>query len=224
MKPKGETMPRIAVLLSGCGNMDGSELHESVSAIIAIDMKGWDVVFTAPDIAQSRSISHLTGQPVAGRNMLEESARIARGRIEPLSASLLDTIDAIVLPGGMGAATSLCNFATKGELCEVLPAAGTFLKSAHEKGIPIAAMCIAPAIVAKILPGVSVTMGTDRKTAEKIQKMGCRHVNCSAEQTHVDKLNRIITTPGYMAATGPYQVFRGALQMIEDLEELLSPS
>jgi len=217
-------MPRIAVLLSGCGNRDGSELHESVSAVIAIDMKGWDTVFTAPDIPQSKSISHLTGQPLPERNALEESARIARGNIEPLGAGLLDSVDAIVIPGGQGASATLCDFSRRGASCEAHPDVAAFLKKAHEQGIPIAAMCIAPVLVARVLPGISVTTGTDRSTAEKIRKMGCLHVNCSPEQTHVDRLNRIVTTPGYMNANGPYEVFRGALQMMDDLEDLISSS
>jgi len=214
-------MPRIALLLSGCGNMDGSEIHESVSAIIAIDQKNWEIVFTAPDTKQTRTVSHFTGKDVSERDALQESARIARGRIEPLNEDLLSSIDAIVIPGGLGAATTLCDFATMGSSCKAHPTVENFLKNAHRKGIPIAAMCIAPALIARIFPGASVTIGTDPDTAAKIQAMGCNHVDCSAEQVHVDHVNKIVTTPAYMAASGPAQVFQGALNMIEALEELI---
>lgn len=201
--------------------MDGSEIHESVSAIIAIDQKDWEIMFTAPDINQTRTVSHFNGKDIPARNALQESARISRGRIEPLNDDLLDRIDAIVIPGGLGAATTLCDFATMDSSCKAHPDVGSFLKNAHRKGIPIGAMCIAPALIARIIPGASVTIGTDPGTAARIRAMGCDHVDCSAEQVHVDHVNKIVTTPAYMAAGGPAQVFQGALNMIEALEELI---
>lgn len=188
-------MPRIAMLLSGCGNLDGSEIHESVSAIIAIDQKDWDIVFTAPDISQKRTVSYLNGRELPSRNAMQESARIARGSVELLSEEILNDIDAIVIPGGLGAALTLCDFAVKGASCNAHPEVEQFLKSAHNRGIPIGAMCIAPVLVARCIPGVTVTVGTDPGTAEKIREMGCEHVDCPAEQVHVDQKNRIVTTP-----------------------------
>ncbi|MCD4708705.1 MAG: isoprenoid biosynthesis glyoxalase ElbB [Candidatus Sabulitectum sp.] len=217
-------MPRIAMLLSGCGNLDGSEIHESVSAIIAIDQKGWDIVFTAPDISQRKTVSYLNGQELPSRNAMQESARIARGRIEPLRERLLNDIDAIVIPGGLGAALTLCDFAVEGAACNAHPEVDLFLKSAHKRGIPIGAMCIAPTLVARCIPGATVTVGTNPGTAEKIRDMGCEHVDCLAEQVHIDRGNRIVTTPAYMTASGPAQVLEGAIRMINALEELISPS
>ena len=214
-------MPRIAMLLSGCGNLDGSEIHESVSALIAIDMKGWDVVFTAPDVLQLRTVSHLNREDLSSRNAMEESARIARGPVEPIDQALLHTIDAVVIPGGLGAALTLCDFAIKGEHCRVNPEVEQFLKSAHKMGIPIGAMCIAPVLMAKVVEGASVTIGTDPGTAEKIEKMGGIHVECPVEQAHVDAKNRIVTTPAYMSASGPAQVLKGAVSMIDALEKLM---
>lgn len=213
-------MPRIAMLLSGCGNMDGSEIHESVSAIIAVDQKGWELVFTAPDIQQARTVSFLTGGTIPSRNVLEESARVARGRILELNQQLLDEIDAIVIPGGLGAALTLCDFALKGSFCNALPEVESFLKNAHSRRIPIAAMCIAPVLVARCIPGIRVTIGTDPETAGKIIEMGCSHVNCPAEKSVIDTENMIVTTPGYMNADGPAQVLEGAISMVNSLEKL----
>ncbi len=212
------------MLLSGCGNMDGSEIHESVAALIAIDQKGWDVVFTAPDITQQRTVSYLNGDEFPSRNALQESARIARGKIEKLNEMLLDEVDAIVIPGGLGAALTLCDFAVRGTSCKVLPEVDLFLKSAHDRGIPIGAMCIAPALVAKCIPGATVTVGNDPATAGKIRDMGCEHVDCPAGNAHTDMKNRIVTTPAYMTATGPAQVLEGAINMVNALEKLISPS
>ncbi len=214
-------MPRIAMLLSGCGNMDGSEIHESVSAIIAVDQKGWELVFTAPDIQQARTVSFLTGGKIPSRNVLEESARIARGRILELNQQLLDEVDAIVIPGGLGAALTLCDFALKGSSCNALPEVETFLKHAHKRRIPIAAMCIAPVLVARCIPGITVTIGTDPETARKILEMGCSHVNCPPERAVTDTNNMIVTTPGYMNASGPAQVLKGAISMVDSLEKLI---
>jgi len=215
-------MFRIAILLSGCGNMDGSEIHESVAAAIAIDQKGWNIVYTAPDVPQKRTVSYMSGKNIAPRNALEESARIARGTVAKLSEELLDSIDAIVIPGGMGAALTLCDFALREESCQVHPEVEAFIKSAHRRGIPIGAMCIAPALVARCIPGVAVTIGTDHGTAEKIRKMGCEHFDCSPEESYTDMKNRVVSTPAYMIAEGPAQVLKGAESMVDALEKLIS--
>ena len=214
-------MPRIAMLLSGCGNMDGSEIHESVSAIIAIDQKGWESVFTAPDIQQVRTVSFINEITIPPRNALQESARIARGEIQELSLELLNDIDAILIPGGLGAATTLCDFALKGSSCFALPEVELFLRSAHKRKIPIAAMCIAPVLVARCIPGITVTIGTDPETAGKIIEMGCSHVDCLPEKAVKDVKNKIVTTPGYMNAKGPAQVLKGAISLVDLLEELI---
>ena len=47
------------------------------------------------------------GVVVLGRNVLVESARIARGNISPLSTLSATSYDAVVFPGGFGAAKNL---------------------------------------------------------------------------------------------------------------------
>ncbi|PIE52861.1 isoprenoid biosynthesis protein ElbB [Candidatus Fermentibacteria bacterium] len=215
-------MKKAAVLLSGCGNMDGSEIHESVSAVTALDLAGWKIVFIAPDTRQARTVSYLTGKPVEHRNALEEAARIARGDIKALEMSILDDVDAVVVPGGFGAALTLCDFAERGIDCQAHPQVKEFLQLAHKKGKPVAAMCIAPALIARCIPGATVTTGNDSNTAEAIEKMNCSHMECSAEEVIVDRKNRIITTPAYMTATGPGEVFKGAVRMVEELDRMIS--
>lgn len=217
-------MKKAALLLSGCGNRDGSEIHESVSAIIALDSFGWEIVHTAPDIPQKRTVSYITGKAIESRNSFQEAARIARGSIRPLNSALADEVDAVVIPGGLGAALTLCDFAEKGSRCTADPTVHDFLTRAHRRGIPIAAMCIAPVLVARCIPGSTVTIGTDRGTASLIEEMGCFHFPCSAEEAFVDRMNRIITTPGYMNAAGPAQVYKGSMRMIEELNRMVSPS
>ncbi len=217
-------MKKAAVLLSGCGNMDGTEIHEAVSAIIALDDAGWEMLFTAPDTPQRRTVSYISGKPVEPRNSLEEAARIARGRIVPLSPELVDEVDAVVIPGGLGAALTLCDFALKGADCSALKVVEEFLKRAVKAGKPIGAMCIAPVLVARCIPGASVTVGTQGETAARIEKMGCTHVQCPATEAVTDREKRIVTTPAYMTAAGPAEVFRGAVEMVRELDSLISPS
>lgn len=217
-------MRKAAVLLSGCGNMDGSEIHESVAALIALEEAGWNILFTAPDVPQGRTICYTTGNRAESRNALEEAGRIARGKITPLTVDIADRIDAVVIPGGLGAAATLCDFAEKGSECTAIPVVLEFLKTMHRLGKPIAAMCIAPVLVARCIPGAALTIGSDAKTAGLIEEMGCRHVECSAEEAFADLDNRIVSTPAYMNAGGPLEVYRGAVEMVAKLNSLMGSS
>lgn len=217
-------MKKAAVLLSGCGNMDGSEIHESVAALIALDEAGWELVFTAPDVPQGKTVDYCTGKPGQTRNALQEAGRIARGKIQSLKSELADHVDAVVIPGGLGAITTLCDFAENGSNCTAHPDVLELLIRANRKGKPVAAMCIAPVLVARCLPGAKVTIGNDRKTAALIREMGCSHVDCSSSEAVSDVGMKIVTTPGYMTASGPGEVYRGAVEMVKKLDILVSPS
>jgi enhancing lycopene biosynthesis protein 2 len=213
---------RVAFVMSGCGNKDGTEIHEGVSALIALDRAGYDVICLAPDIEQGSSLDYISNQPLDNRrNALQESARIARGDIRPLSTLRDDEYDLVVFPGGFGAATTLCTFADDGADCEVNPEVRNLVEKAYSDGKPIAAMCIAPVLLARCLPGVTVTIGNDRGTASAIESMGAIHVDCSSAEAVRDTANRIVTTPAYMLASGPAEVFRGAERMVEELDWLL---
>jgi enhancing lycopene biosynthesis protein 2 len=213
---------RVAFVLSGCGNLDGTEIHEAVCALIALDRAGFEVVYTAPDIPQSVTKDYMTGdEDVQTRNVLREGARIARGNAVPISSLGDDDYDAVMLPGGFGAALNLSSFGTEGEACSVEPQVGDLLRRAHEAGKPIAAMCIAPVIPARLFPGVHVTIGRDPGVAAKIEAMGSHHVECDVDDAVVDSEMRVVTTPAYMLASGPAEVYAGAVRMVEELEGLL---
>jgi enhancing lycopene biosynthesis protein 2 len=212
---------KVAFVLSGCGVKDGSEIHEAVSALIALDRAGYRVIFTAPDVQQASTVDHSTQEPERHpRNALKEGARIARGDIRPLSELKAGDYDAVVFPGGFGAALTLCSFAADGPECTVNPEVEKLIDDAVSDGKPIAAMCIAPVIIARTVPGARVTIGTDRKTAGAISAMGAVHVDCSVDDAVVDTERKIVTTPAYMLAEGPAQVYAGAVRMVEELERL----
>lgn len=215
-------MKKVAVVLSGCGVFDGSEIHETCAALLALHRAGAEAVICAPSGPQLHVMDHLAGQPAEGasRDMLIESARLARGEIQPLSEIDVTDIDAVLLPGGFGAAKNLCTFAVDGENCTVNPEVESFLRRAQELGKVIGAMCIAPVILARIFgPDLkpSLTIGNDPTTAAKIILMGAHHIDCQAAETVVDEGNNMVTTPAYMIAGNIGEVFDGASACVEKL-------
>lgn len=201
---------RVGVVLSGCGFKDGAEIRESVLALLAIDRAGGEARCFAPDVAQAAVVDHLKGVPVPGekRNVLVEAARIARGRIEDVKNARAKDLDALVLPGGFGVAKNLSNFAEKGHAADVHPEVARLLKEMHAAKKPIGAICIAPALVARVLGAahVKVTIGDDEGTAAEISACGAVHEECPVDRAVVDKANKVVTTPAYMygdARLGP---------------------
>lgn len=220
-------MPRVAVCLSGCGVFDGSEIHEAVLTLLALDQAGADILCCAPNVDQAAVIDHLTKQPAAGtsRNVLLESARIARGNIADLAQVKASQIDALIFPGGFGAAKNLCNFADKGAECSVHPEVERIVIEMLEAGKPIGAICIAPAMLARIVGrrGMhpKMTIGNDRSTAGAMEKMGVRHLDCPCESFVVDEAHKIVTTPAYMLGKGPAMVFQGIQKLVEEILRLV---
>lgn len=211
---------RVAVVLSGCGVYDGSEIHEAVAVLYHLSRLGATARCFAPDKDQMHVVDHRTGQPVAGetRNVLTESARIARGAIQPLSELHAREFDAVVLPGGFGAAKNLCDFAVKAAEMTVDPMIERVLREFHSAGKPIGACCVAPVIPAKVLGkhAVRVTIGNDPATATAIESWGARHVDRPVTEAVVDDDQRVVTAPAYMYGDAPIrQVFDGIGQMIE---------
>ena len=192
----------IGIVLSGCGVHDGSEIHETVLAMLALDRSGAEIVCMAPDRDQTDVVNHRTGKPsVDRRNVLVESARIARGKIRDVSQVKAGDLDGVVLPGGYGAAQNLCSFATEGAGCSVDPAVVQLLQELHATGKPIAALCIAPAILAAVFGSSlhpEITIGNDADTARALEQMGARHRDTPVTEIVVDEANRIVTTPCYM--------------------------
>jgi enhancing lycopene biosynthesis protein 2 len=197
---------RIGVILSGCGVYDGSEIHEAVITLLAIDRAGAEAVCMAPDIPQMHVINHLAGEPAEGesRNVLVESARIARGNIKDIATVKAAEIDALILPGGFGAAKNLCDFAVKGPDCVANTEVARLIKEMYAAQKPIAAVCIAPAVLARVLGNPSVvpqlTIGNDAGTAEALQKMGTEHVQCPVREFVVDRKHKLVSSPAYMLA------------------------
>jgi len=216
-------MKKIAVVLSGCGVYDGSEIHEAVLTLLAIDRAGASYQCFAPDAPQAHVVDHLAGQPTdEKRNILHEAARIARGDIKPLKDLRVADVDAVILPGGFGAAKNLCDYAFKGADCTVRPDVAKALTDVHEAGKPVGAICIAPVIIAKVFggEGVEVTIGHDETTAGDIKKFGAKHAVKKAEQCHVDTKHKVVTTPAYMCAGSIKEAAAGIEALVKKVIEL----
>src|SRR5262245_41471081 len=215
---------KVGVLLSGCGVQDGAEIHEAVCAMLALDRAGAEIVCLAPDRDQATVVDHLKGQPVrAKRNVLVEAARIARGKIRDVAKVRPSELDAVVLPGGYGAAKNLSTFADDGEKAQADPGVAEFLRGMHAAKKPIAALCIAPAVLAAVLGREfhpELTIGDDAGTAKKLEGMGATHVRTEVTGVVVDRRNKIVTTPCYMLATRISQVAEGAERTVKALLEM----
>lgn len=195
-------MKKIGVVLSGCGVYDGSEIHEAVITLLAIARSGAQAVCFAPDKTQADVINHLTGEPMAeSRNVLTEAARLARGVITSLASADAQTLDALIVPGGFGAAKNLSNFAFRGSACAIDPDLARLARECHAAGKPLGFICIAPAMLPAILQTpLRLTIGTDVDTAELIEEMGGEHVPCPVDDIVVDEEQKVVTTPAYMLA------------------------
>lgn len=214
-------MPRIAVVLSGCGVNDGAEIHEAVITLLALDRAGVEIVCAAPDIPQAHVINHVTGEPTGEtRNVLVESARIARGKIKNLAQLGAGDIDAAIFVGGFGAAKNLTGWAFHGDAGEVTPEVARFIRDLRAAGKPMGFMCIAPVIAAKVIPGATLTIGNDRETATSIEKMGGKHQACAVSDIAIDRERKLVSTPAYMLATGPAQAATGIERLCKAVIEM----
>ena len=215
---------KVGVVLSGCGVFDGAEIHESVITLLALDRHGAEAVMCAPDVAQMHVVNHLTGDVAEGeeRNVLVESARIARGAIKDVKEISADELDALILPGGFGAAKNLCDFAVAGADCAVNADVADLVRAVHEQGKPVAAVCIAPALLAKVLgdEAPELTIGNDAGTAGALESMGATHVKCPVREFVVDRERKIITSPAYMLAQSISEAADGIEGTVTALLEL----
>lgn len=215
-------MKKIAVALSGAGYLDGSEITESVSLLIALHIAGASVSCFAPDIEVS-AVNHVTRQPEsAKRNALTEAGRIARGKVESLSHLKVGDFDAVAFPGGFGAAKNLCNWADKGSECEVHPEVRRVIEEFHAASKPIGAICIAPVLLAKVLghKNITLTIGDDVATAAEIKKTGAQHEDCPVDDYISDREFKIVTCPAYMYDDAkPNEVFQGIFGLAHELVE-----
>lgn len=212
---------KFAVVLAGSGVYDGSEIHEATLALYSISKNGGEYQIFAPNTNQYHVINHITGEEMhETRNILVESARIARGNIKDLKEFSATEFDAILFPGGFGVAKNLCTFAFHGADCQVNHDVEIALKAMHKAKKPIGALCIAPALVARILGKVEVTIGQDEGTAEAITSLGATHVNTSHGEIVFDKENKIVSTPCYMLDATIAQIGDGAENVVKTIMAL----
>jgi enhancing lycopene biosynthesis protein 2 len=220
-------MPKVGVVLSGCGVYDGAEIQESVITMLALDRAGAEKIMMAPDIDQLHVINHLNGEELdgEGRNVLVESARIARGDIISISEVTESDLDALIFPGGFGVAKNLSDYAMAGANCTVNPEIARLTQEVHKAGKPIGVMCIAPTMLAKILNranvSVDLTIGSDEKTANDIQSMGSNHIACPVQGIIVDKENRIVSTPAYMEAKNIAEAAEGIEKLVTEILKMI---
>lgn len=213
---------KFAVVLAGCGVYDGAEIHEATLTLLAIDRHLIDYQCFAPDINQAHVVNHLTGKEMKEtRNVLAESARIARGKIKPLSLFNEKDFDAVIFPGGFGVAKNLCTFAFDGVKCSVNPDAQRVIKSMHSAGKPIGALCISPVLITKVLGDIKVTIGDDPETAAAIRAMGGQHINSAPGEVIVDQKNKIATSPCYMLDSSISRVAEGAENVVKAILKML---
>jgi enhancing lycopene biosynthesis protein 2 len=215
---------KIGVVLSGCGVYDGAEIHESVITMLALDRAGAEMVFCAPDVDQMHVVNHHTGEVAEGerRNVRVEAARIARGPVADVAEVDADDLDGLILPGGFGAAKNLCTFAVDGADCRVDPGVAGLVREVHAQGKPVAAVCIAPALVAKVLgdEAPELTIGTDAGTASALETMGAKHVSCPVTEFVIDRDRKLITSPAYMLAGSISEAAEGIEKTVSALLEM----
>lgn len=216
-------MVKVAVVLSGAGVFDGSEIYETVLTLLALDKVGVQVTCLAPDKSFA-VVDHLTHQPTGEqRNVLVESGRIARGKVSDLSKADPADFDVVILPGGFGAAKNLSTYATEGAKCEVDASLRKFLIAMNRAGKPIGAICIAPVILAKAL-GMNgsprLTIGTDPETANSIESFGAEHISCPVDDVVIDAEQKIVTTPAYMLATRIGEAAQGINKLVHEVLKL----
>ena len=220
-------MPKVGVVLSGCGHQDGAEIHESVITMLALDRAGAEMVLMAPNIEQLHVVNHATGEEIEGesRNVLVESARIARGEIKDIVDVTSEEIDALIFPGGFGVAKNLCDYAMTGADCSVNPDVYRLVSEVHRSEKPIGVICISPAMMGKVMEKmgekVSLTIGNDEQTADDLTTMGAKHVTCPVQEIVVDKEKKVVSTPAYMLAGRISEAADGIEKLVKEVLNLI---
>ena len=215
---------KVGVVFAGCGWLDGAEIQEAVAVLWALDRRGVDFEVFAPNIPQMHVVDHRKGEPDDGqRNVLEESARIARGEIRELTEAKVSELDVLILPGGFGAAKNLCSFAVEGTEMSVLPALEELINGFADAQKPMGFICIAPVIAAKVLSPryeqLTLSIGNDPGTAAAIESMGARHVETKPGEFHFDQHAKVASTPAYMLGPSIAPVFDGIDRLVGALLE-----
>ncbi len=220
-------MAKVAVVLSGCGFLDGAEISEAVCVLLNLSRHGADVSCFAPDGPQAHVVDHGKGKPADGesRNCMAEAARITRGEVSCLSALHPGEFDALVMPGGFGVAKNLCDFAFSGAGMNVEPLIEKAITGFHKVGKPIGLCCIAPILGAKVIPGATLTLGEASEASHAAESMGATHVETPVDEIVVDEGNRLVTTPAYMYGEAPvHKVEAGIAKLVDRTLEMAAAS
>lgn len=217
-------MKKVAVILSGCGVFDGAEIYESVLTLLRLEQQGAQIQCMAPNIDQLHVINHISGEvsETENRNVLVEAARLARGEIIDLADANADDYDALIIPGGFGAAKNLSDFAVNGDQCSINPQVKQFSQAIHQAGKPVGLICIAPAMTPLLFgEGAICTIGTDTDTAAAIEKMGGQHQDCPVDNIVIDGERKLVTTPAYMLAGSISEAASGINKLVDQVLELV---
>lgn len=217
------TGKRVGVVLAGCGFLDGAEIQEAALTLLELDRLGATIRPAAPDVPQLHVVEHVTGQPTAeARSVLAEASRIVRGEIEPLSSVHAADLDAVIFPGGFGAAKNLCTFAVDGTELQVDPDVERLVTQMAAAGKPMGFICIAPVLAAKVLGAQhpKLTIGDDPETAAALEALGAEHVVAKVDEIVVDERLKIVSTPAYMLGPSIYPVSKGIAKLVAKVVEL----
>ncbi|PRP68511.1 isoprenoid biosynthesis protein ElbB [Chromobacterium amazonense] len=216
-------MAKVAVILSGCGVYDGSEINEVVISLLALEENGIEYKCFAPKIDQFHVVNHISGDVIEQRrNVLIESARIVRGNISDIEEINISEFDGIFIPGGFGVAKNLSNFASAGDSFEVNSLVSDTIKQFYQREKVIVALCISPVVIAKLIGnGVNLTIGTDLATANVINKVGGEHVKCNVEDICYDTNHKVLTTPCYMLGNNLVEIKNGIYKLVAKLKNIL---
>lgn len=210
---------RIGVLLSGCGFRDGAEINEAVLTLLSLDIRGAEAICMAPDVEQAKVVNYITGKTEnEKRNVLIESARIARGKIKKVKDVSPDELDALILPGGSGATINFMDRSNnESKQKDLLPEIKGLIRQVHAQKKPIGSICIAPKTIAMALKDMSpeVTIGDCKRTSAEIEALGGKHVICTVENIHIDHKNKLVSTPAYMLGPGIKNVYMGIDKLVE---------
>ncbi len=212
---------KFAVILSGCGVFDGAEIHEATLSLYSISKNGGSYEIFAPDMEQFHVVNHLTGEEMPEkRNVLIEAARIARGNIKALSELRVNDFDALLFPGGFGAAKNLSDWAFNGPEGKVHDEVQKVIREAVSAGLVLGALCISPVLFAKVLEDVEITIGADPNDARAVETTGSRHVSTNHGELVIDKKYKLVTTPCYMLDASIAQIGEGAENIVKKMMEM----
>jgi len=220
-------MKTVGVVLAGCGYLDGAEIYESVLTLLFLDRANAPYQCLAPDVPQMHVVNHVTAKETGEtRRVLIEAARIARGKIEPLSDAWVSKLDAVIFPGGFGAAKNYCDYAVKGDDCSIHPLIESFMRKLVEARKPIGLICIAPLVLARALKGMNVhprlTVGAESGAARSVEVFGSKHVVCPVTDVVVDCEHKIVTTPAYMYDTHIADAAQGIEKLVKEVLALMN--